>query len=46
MDPSSDNQKALSYHDILLRKADVRLLQGPDWINDQVICRVKGTFDI
>ena len=26
----------LSYHDVLLRHADVQLLRGPHWLNDQV----------
>jgi hypothetical protein len=28
--------RALSYHDVVLRHADVDLLRGPDWLNDQV----------
>lgn len=27
----------LSYNDVLLRRADVELLTGPRWLNDQVI---------
>lgn len=30
-------RKILDYHDILLRKADTELLQGPHWLNDQVM---------
>ena len=28
--------RVLSYHDVLLRQADVDLLLGPEWLNDQV----------
>jgi hypothetical protein len=28
--------RALSYHDVVLRRADVDLLRGPHWLNDQV----------
>lgn len=28
--------RALSYHDVVLRLADVDLLRGPHWLNDQV----------
>jgi len=28
--------RVLSYHDVLLRRADVDLLMGPEWLNDQV----------
>lgn len=31
------NDKVLSYGDNLLRRADVELLKGPNWLNDQVI---------
>mmetsp|Transcript_18079 Transcript_18079/g.58490 ORF Transcript_18079/g.58490 Transcript_18079/m.58490 type:complete len:198 (-) Transcript_18079:51-644(-) len=31
------DEKVLDYHDILLRGADVELLRGPDWLNDQII---------
>lgn len=30
-------RRVLSYHDVLLREADVQLLQGPYWLNDQII---------
>ena len=30
------SQKYLDYHDILLREADVKLLHGREWLNDQV----------
>lgn len=30
------SKKVLDYHDILLREADVKLLDGPHWLNDQV----------
>jgi len=32
------DEKVLDYHDILLRGADVELLRGPDWLNDQARC--------
>lgn len=28
--------RVLSYHDLLLRNADLNLLRGPEWLNDQV----------
>jgi hypothetical protein len=28
--------RALSYHDVVLRHADIELLRGPHWLNDQV----------
>jgi hypothetical protein len=28
--------RVLSYHDVLLRRADLDLLKGPEWLNDQV----------
>lgn len=31
------DEKVLDYHDILLRRADVGLLNGPFWLNDQLI---------
>ncbi|KAL3157487.1 hypothetical protein ABBQ32_011951 [Trebouxia sp. C0010 RCD-2024] len=31
------NDKVLSYGDNLLRRGDVELLQGPHWLNDQII---------
>jgi hypothetical protein len=36
--------RALSFGDVLLREADVELLQGPHWLNDQVggVCSVGG----
>lgn len=35
---SAANARALSYHDMLLRHADLDLLRGPQWLNDQVLC--------
>lgn len=32
-----DDPIVLSYHDALLRKSDVDLLDGPHWLNDQII---------
>ncbi|GIL65692.1 hypothetical protein Vafri_19369 [Volvox africanus] len=29
--------KVLDYHDVLLREQDVSLLEGPQWLNDQVV---------
>mmetsp|Transcript_40652 Transcript_40652/g.115088 ORF Transcript_40652/g.115088 Transcript_40652/m.115088 type:complete len:84 (-) Transcript_40652:240-491(-) len=34
---ASSDRKVLSYHDVLLRQADVALLKGPYWLNDQVM---------
>ena len=34
--------KALSYHDILLRQEDLELLRGPNWLNDQVFVGIGG----
>ncbi|KAK0077495.1 hypothetical protein PV325_003908 [Microctonus aethiopoides] len=34
---SCDDDVALSYHDCLLRNSDVKLLNGPYWLNDAVI---------
>mmetsp|Transcript_8932 Transcript_8932/g.19063 ORF Transcript_8932/g.19063 Transcript_8932/m.19063 type:complete len:237 (+) Transcript_8932:90-800(+) len=31
------NAKVLSFHDVVLRASDVRLLNGSNWLNDQVI---------
>jgi hypothetical protein len=31
--------RALSYHDVLLRRQDVDLLRGDHWLNDQVGAR-------
>lgn len=36
MDPEVD-AIVLSYHDSLLRQSDVALLDGPHWLNDQII---------
>lgn len=33
----SQSSKVLSYFDVLLRRSDVELLQGPHWLNDQCI---------
>jgi hypothetical protein len=30
------HERALSYHDVVLRHGDVDLLRGPHWLNDQV----------
>lgn len=35
MQPGPD-ARVLSYHDVLLRRADLDLLRGPEWLNDQV----------
>lgn len=32
------SDKVLSYGDVLLRRSDVELLDGPEWLNDQVRC--------
>lgn len=34
---SDPNARVLSYHDVLLRRSDVELLKGPEWLNDQVL---------
>lgn len=34
---ASQGQKILSYHDVLLRSSDVALLDGPFWLNDNII---------
>lgn len=34
---ASKGGKVLSYHDVLLRESDVALLEGPHWINDNLI---------
>ncbi|CAN7938789.1 unnamed protein product [Ixodes hexagonus] len=34
---ASKGKKVLSYHDVLLREFDVALLDGPQWINDNLI---------
>lgn len=36
-------RKVLDYGDVLLREADVELLEGPHWLNDQVSWRQKDT---
>lgn len=44
--PSStapEDEKALVYHDVVLRRRDVSLLQGPNWINDQVFYGLSTT---
>lgn len=33
----SSDDKVLSYFDVVLRRGDVDLLNGPNWLNDQVI---------
>lgn len=37
--------RVLSYHDVFLRQADVDLLTGPDWLNDQVRGLSESCFD-
>lgn len=32
-----DDETVLSFHETLLRKSDVALLQGPHWLNDHII---------
>ena len=32
------SDKVLNYGDVLLRRSDVELLDGPEWLNDQVRC--------
>lgn len=34
---NKDNEVVVSYHDCILRKNDVSLLEGPHWLNDAVI---------
>ena len=36
------SDKALSYHDVLLRHQDIDLLRGHHWLNDQVRPRASG----
>jgi hypothetical protein len=33
---ANPHDKALSYYDVLLRNADIQLLRGNHWLNDQV----------
>ncbi|XP_069696681.1 sentrin-specific protease 8 [Periplaneta americana] len=33
----SDNPVVLSFHETLLRKSDIELLDGPHWLNDNII---------
>lgn len=35
-DKEDPDARVLSYHDVLLRRADLDLLKGPEWLNDQV----------
>ena len=35
-------RKVLAYHDVLLRAADVDLLRGPEWLNDQASCHTRS----
>jgi hypothetical protein len=35
-DMAGPDARVLSYYDVLLRRADVDLLKGPEWLNDQV----------
>ncbi|XP_064633000.1 sentrin-specific protease 8-like [Lineus longissimus] len=37
MAESDEKAVVLSYHDSLLRKSDVSLLEGPHWLNDKLI---------
>lgn len=39
--PSNAEEKVLSYGDVLLRRQDVYLLTGPNWLNDQV-CKLNN----
>lgn len=51
----SENEKLLSYYDVLLRKMDAALLTGNHWLNDQIIAfyfeylsreRLQGNSDV
>lgn len=33
----NNNPVVLSYHESLLRRSDVDLLRGPNWLNDTII---------
>lgn len=35
--PDTQNPVVLSFHESLLRNSDIHLLQGPYWLNDQII---------
>lgn len=37
MGTTEDDPIVLSYHDALLKKSDIDLLEGPNWLNDQII---------
>jgi hypothetical protein len=37
-------RKVLDYGDVLLREADVALLEGPHWLNDQVSSTRRGSW--
>lgn len=37
MPVNHDDDRVLSFNDVLLRRSDVKLLQGPHWLNDQVL---------
>lgn len=37
--PPSKRKRVLDYHDVLLYDTDVDLLEGPNWLNDQVKLR-------
>ena len=38
----TEDDKVLSYGDNLLRQSDVDLLNGPHWLNDQVLLSTSG----
>lgn len=42
--PADGDTRVLSYHDVLLRKSDVDILRGPDWLNDQVCPAVLSLY--
>ncbi|KAL5988055.1 hypothetical protein ACLOJK_035818 [Asimina triloba] len=37
MSSSNDDEKILSYNDVVLRKSDLDILQGPSYLNDRII---------
>lgn len=37
MDSMGDDEKVLSYGDVLLRRSDLKILQGHDYLNDRII---------
>ncbi len=44
MTDRNGDEKVLSYGDNLLRRSDVDLLDGPFWLNDQVLLRACLPF--